>query len=127
MALQFLSINVNGLRDVSKRAGFLQWLRSLPVLPDIVSIQEAHCVSVDECRSWFSSSGFSFVLSPGSNRSCGCIVLFRSSLLCVRVGVIMPGVMFSVSFLLVVKFFVLFVCMLPIITLKGIDSSITSL
>ena len=80
MALQFLSINVNGLRDVSKRDGFLQWLRSLPVLPDIVSIQEAHCVSVDECRSWFSSSGFSFVLSPGSNRSCGSVVLFCSSL-----------------------------------------------
>ena len=32
------------------------------------------------CLSWFSSSGFDFVLSPGSIHSCGCIVLFRPSL-----------------------------------------------
>ena len=30
-----------------------------------------------ECESWFRSSGFLSVVSPGSNRSCGCLVLFR--------------------------------------------------
>ena len=127
MALQFLSINVNGLRDVSKRAGFLQWLRSLPVLPDIVSIQEAHCVSVDECRSWFSSSGFSFVLSPGSNRSCGCIVLFRSSLSLCKSWCDDAGRYVQCEFSFGGKIFRVVVCMLPIINLKGINSSITSL
>ena len=33
-------------------------------------------VSDAECRSWFSSSGFSFVLSPGTSRSGGCIRLY---------------------------------------------------
>ena len=33
-----------------------------------------------ECDSWFRSSGFLSVVSPGSVKSCGCIVLFRPSL-----------------------------------------------
>lgn len=37
-------------------------------------------MSAAECGSWFASSGFSFVVSPGSVHSCGCIVLFRPSL-----------------------------------------------
>ena len=42
----------------------------------IISIQEAHCTSLAECDSWFRSSGFLSVVSPGSVKSCGCIVLF---------------------------------------------------
>ena len=34
-------------------------------------------MSSEECSSWFSSSGLSFVVSPGSINSCGCIVLYR--------------------------------------------------
>ena len=30
-------------------------------------------MSSEECSSWFSSSGLSFVVSPGSINSCGCI------------------------------------------------------
>lgn len=78
--LTFLSLNVNGLRDQSKRAGLMQWLQSLSVVPDVVCLQESHCVSVEECRSWFLSSGFSFVSSPGTHKSCGCIILFRPCL-----------------------------------------------
>ena len=70
MALTIISINVNGLRGPSKRAGFLHWLHSLPSIPDIVCLQEAHCMSSEECSSWFSSSGLSFVVSPGSINSC---------------------------------------------------------
>ena len=32
------------------------------------------------CQFWFRSCGFLSCVSPGSNRSCGCIVLFRASL-----------------------------------------------
>ena len=80
MALSILTLNCNGIRDQSKRAGLVQWLRSLPVGADIVCLQETHCLSAAECSSWFFSSGFSAVGSSGSSHSCGCIVLFRPSL-----------------------------------------------
>ena len=64
MALSIISLNVNGLRDSSKREGLLQWLQSLSVTVDVASLQETHCTSDVECHSWFSSSGFSFALSP---------------------------------------------------------------
>ena len=80
MALSILTLNCNGIRDQSKRVGLVQWLRSLPVGADIVCLQETHCLSSSECSSWFLSSGFSAVVSPGSSHSCGCIVLFRPSL-----------------------------------------------
>ena len=80
MALSILTLNCNGIRDQSKRAGLVQWLRSLPVGADIVCLQETHCLSSAECSSWFLSSGFSAVISLGSSHSCGCIVLFRPSL-----------------------------------------------
>lgn len=80
MALSVLTLNCNGIRDASKRAGLLQWVRSLPVRPDIICLQEVHCSSVRECASWFQSSGFGVVCSPGSVRSAGCVILFRDSL-----------------------------------------------
>lgn len=80
MALSVLSLNCNGIRDQSKRSGLLQWLRSLPVAVDVVCFQETHCVSSADCSSWFTSSGFSSCVSPGSNHSCGCIILYRPSL-----------------------------------------------
>ena len=80
MALSLLSLNCNGIRDQFKRTGLVQWLRSLPVIVDVVCLQETHCVSQAECTLWFSSSGFLSCLSPGSNRSCGCVVLYRPSL-----------------------------------------------
>ena len=80
MALSILSLNCNGIRDQSKRSGLTQWLRSLPVIVDIVCLQETHCVSSADCSLWFSSSGFASCISPGSNHSRGCIVLYRPSL-----------------------------------------------
>ena len=80
MALSILSINCNGIRESSKRAGLVQWLHSLPSVVDIICLQETHCVSEVECSSWFRSSGFSCAVSPGSSRSCGCVFLFRPSL-----------------------------------------------
>lgn len=78
--LSILTLNCNGIRDWSKRVGLVQWLQSLPVGAGIVCLQETHCLSSLECSSWFLSSGFSAVTSPGSSHSCGCIVLFCPSL-----------------------------------------------
>ena len=72
-------VNVDGLRHLLKRATLLQWLHAAPSV-DVVCLQEVHCVSESECQFWLRSSGFSFCVSPGSNRSCGSIVLFRPSL-----------------------------------------------
>ena len=80
MALSVISLNCNGISDTSKRAGLLHWVRSLPVRPDIICLQEVHCSSVQECSSWFQSSGFGVVCSPGSVRSSGCAILFCPSL-----------------------------------------------
>ena len=71
---------MNGLRSADKRAGVLQWLRSLPVTVDVVSLQEVHCSSMAECESWFRGSGFLCVGSFGSVRSCGSLILHRPCL-----------------------------------------------
>ena len=75
MAVQIISININSIRNSDRRAGLLQWLRPL-----VVCLQEAHCASDVECQSWFRSSGFQSVVSPGSQKSCGCVILFCLSL-----------------------------------------------
>lgn len=71
----FLTINVNGLRDLNKRLSFLQWLSHLAV--DFVCLQETHVSSCSECDAWFSSYGFLTVASPGSAHSCGSVILYR--------------------------------------------------
>ena len=68
----FVTININGVRDSVKRLSFCHWLSSFSF--DVVCLQELHCVSEDEVKSWFLS--FSVVASVGSNKSCGVAVLF---------------------------------------------------
>ena len=80
MALSIIFLNVNGLRKSSNREGVLQWLRSLPVTVDVVSLQETHCTSDVQCHSWFSSSGLSSVPSPGTSHSDGCVILYCPAL-----------------------------------------------
>lgn len=79
MALSIISLNVNGLCESSKH-GLVQWLQSLPVTVDVECLQESHCTSDEECRSSFPSSRLSFVLSPGTRRFGGCIILYHSVL-----------------------------------------------
>ena len=98
MELTLITVNANGLCNVDKRFVLVQWLRSLPTVPDVVSLQECHCVSLEECRSWFRSSGFSSVVSSGSRRSCGCIVLFRNPLLLVNSWTDTDGRFFQCEF-----------------------------
>ena len=77
MAVSIITLNTNGLRGSDKRLGLFQWLQALSVVPDVVCLQEVHCVSDVECQSWFRSSGYLSVVSPGSNKSCGCVILYR--------------------------------------------------
>ena len=80
MALSIVTLNANGLRDQSKRAGLLQWFRSLTVVPDIVCLQECHCSSDLECQTWFRASSYLCALAAGSTHARGCIILFRPTL-----------------------------------------------
>ena len=80
MALSLILINVNGLRDGNKHAGLLQFLRCLPNPPDVVCLQEVHCVSKAEACDWFRSSGFSVLALTCSPRSCGCAILYKPKL-----------------------------------------------
>ena len=73
--MTFVSLNVNGLRDANKRMAVLQWLGHLSV--DFECLQETHSLSSDECTSWFSSYGYSSVVSPRTSHSCGSAILFR--------------------------------------------------
>ena len=84
MALSIIQLNANGLRNPDKRAGLLQCLSSFSVVPDVVCLQETHCVSDVECQSWFRSSGFQSVVSPGSQKLCGCVILFHPCLSLVK-------------------------------------------
>ena len=45
----------------------------------MVCLQQTHCVSLADCTSWFSSSGFLSRVSPGSNHSRGRVILYRPS------------------------------------------------
>ena len=84
MCLSLISINVNRLRDGNKRTVLLQFLWCLPTppppSPDVVCLQELHCVSEAEVLDWFRSSGFSVLASPGSSRSCGVAIFYKSKL-----------------------------------------------
>ena len=77
MAVNIATLNINGLRDVNKRMGFLHWLCHSAF--DIVCLQEVHALSSDECSSWFQPFGFSSLTSPGSNHARETAVLYKSS------------------------------------------------
>ena len=79
MAVSIITLNTNGIRGSDKRSGLLQWLQALSVVPDVVCLQEVHCVSDAECQSWFRSSGYLSVVSPGSNKS---LAVLSSIVLC---------------------------------------------
>ena len=73
--LRYATINANGIRESPKRHAFLQWLSNLR--PHFACLQETHILSCAEATSWFASSGFQAISSPGTNHSCGTILLYR--------------------------------------------------
>ena len=75
--MKLITLNVCGLRDDNKRLTFLQWLSHLSC--DIVCLQETHVLSPFEANSCFFSFGFLSLVSPGSNRSCGTVILYRAT------------------------------------------------
>ena len=77
MGLKLITLNVCDLRDDNKRLTFLQWLSHLSY--DIVCLQETHVLSPFEANSWFSSFDFLSLVSPGLNRSCWTVILYRST------------------------------------------------
>ena len=105
MAVSIISLNINGIRSPDKRLGLSQWLRSLSVVPDVVCLQETHCVNHVECQSWFRSSGFLSVVSPGSNKSHGCIILYRPALSLVKSWSDEEGRLLQCEFILLGKTF----------------------
>lgn len=66
-AFNFLTLNVNGIRDPIKHAGLLQWLGHLSC--DFVCLQETYLTDAAEATSWFSSSGFLAFRAPGTAHS----------------------------------------------------------
>ena len=121
MALSVVTLNCNGIRDTSRRAGLLHWVRSLPMKPDIICLQEVHCSSVQECSSWFLSSGFGAVFSPGSVRSSGCDILFRPSLSLSGSWCDTEGRYLQCEFSFRISPSVFAVCMSQIVILPGIN------
>ena len=80
MSISVVTLNVNGLRDVNKRIGFLHLLSRLCSDLDVVCLQEVHVLSLEECSSWSSSFGFRVAFLPDTNHSRGTAILFKSSL-----------------------------------------------
>ena len=77
MAISIATLNINGLRDVNKRMGFIQWLHLLNY--DVLCLQESYIISKEECCAWFSSAGYDSIIPPGSNRFRGSVILYRNS------------------------------------------------
>ena len=75
--VNFMSLNVNGLRDRFKRQAFLTWLSLQSPSPDIVCLQETHSTSDAELQSWFGGSSYSFLGTHSSNHSAGVCILFK--------------------------------------------------
>ena len=73
----FLTLNVNGIRDHIEGADLLQWLSHLSC--DFVCVQETHVTDAAEASSWFSSSGFLTVTVPGTAHSRGQVLMYRPS------------------------------------------------
>ena len=73
MIVSWMSLNVSGLRDENERLAVLQWISHLSL--DYVCLQKTYVISLSESSSWFSSYGFSSVVSPGNVYSCGAVIL----------------------------------------------------
>ena len=57
--------------------GFIQWLVCFNY--DVLCLQETHISSYAECSAWLMPAGYDCLISPGSNRSCVSVILYRSS------------------------------------------------
>jgi exonuclease III len=75
MSFSIASLNVNGMRDIRKRALIFDWLNNSKF--DIIFLQECHCVTESEVKIWNREFGGSGFWSCASAYSCGVGILFR--------------------------------------------------
>ena len=75
--LKIITLNVRGLRDMTKRDALLSWFASEDV--DIVALQETHCVSKSELENWLSTSSYSGYGSFLSSRAAGTAILVKKN------------------------------------------------
>ena len=73
--LRLLSQNIRGLRDFAKRKGAFQFFRSKC---DIALVQETYSNEEDE-RLWKIQWGDEAIFSHGTNKSKGCIILYKQA------------------------------------------------
>ena len=73
--LRILTQNVRGLRDFAKRKGAFQFVRTRC---EIALLQETYSNEDDE-RLWKIQWGDEAVFSHGTNKSRGCIILYKQS------------------------------------------------
>ena len=78
-SMNFLSLNVCGIRDANKRMSLMQWFSHSRL--DIFCLQETHAVSASESSAWFSPYGFLTVSAVGSARARGLAILYRPRLI----------------------------------------------
>lgn len=115
--------NINCIWNSDRCAVLLQWLRSLSVVPDVVCLQEAHCVSDVECQSWFRSP--SFFICYVSWFSKNLVALSFSLVALCRLSIsrlMMLVILCLVSFVSRINRFVSFPCTRQISTLQGTGS-----
>ena len=112
--MNFLSLNVCGIRDANKRMSLMQWLGHRRL--DIVCLQETHAVSASESAAWFSPYGFLTVLAVGSAQAGGLPILYRPRLILNRSWVELCGRFSMAEFMNGNFSFELYVSTLPIAT-----------
>ena len=66
-ALSLITLNVNGIRDRSKRSRVFQFCRQLGA--DVVFLQETHIASDDDVHLWSYEWGGGFFASIGTQMS----------------------------------------------------------
>lgn len=78
MSLNIVSLNVNGIRDTTKRNTIFQWLKSQKY--DICFIQETHCTSEKDVKTWSNEWKGNSYWSVGTTMSRGVACLFKQNL-----------------------------------------------
>ena len=73
MSFRIASLNVNGLRDISKRSKLFHMF-------DIIVLQETHCKNNQESQYWGLQSGGTSFWNNGTSQSRGVAILIKKGL-----------------------------------------------
>ena len=78
MSIKIISLNVNGIREKSKRQTLFYWLKKQNA--DIYLLQETHCENNDDISKWMKEWDGNAYWSLGTNFSKGVATLFKPKL-----------------------------------------------